>query len=327
MTTKQNMPRTKRVRTPLARHWCFTLNNPNPNEIKYDEAVVEYLVLGKETSTSGTDHVQGYVVFRVRKRLSTVKTWLPRAHWEIMKGTPEQASDYCKKDGEYVIHGTLPLTPKQGAKKSMQARWDNAFLCAKRNDLESIPKQMLIRNYHAFKRIAQDNPVIPATLPEKKNEWIVAPTGYGKSTYAREKYPDYYDKPPNKWWVGYKDQDAVICDDFGPKQCEHLGWYMKRWADNFSFPMETKGGGRMIRPEHIVVTSQYSIAECFFDLQTREAIMNRFKVIQLQKWQVRELLADEILQNDEDITRTTEEYESVEMADSLEIGITELYSQ
>ncbi len=169
----------------------------------------------------------------------------------------------------------------------MQRRWDDAYMNAAQGNFDAIPKDMLIKFYAAFKRIAQDNPIIPDDLDHKDNYWIVAPTGFGKSTYAREKWPDFYDKAPNKWFVGYKSQESVLCDDFGPDQCKFLHWYMKRWADNFAFPMETKGGGKMIRPKHIIVTSQYSIEECFEDQLVADAIKNRFNVVQLSSWQQR----------------------------------------
>ncbi len=146
----------------------------------------------------------------------------------------------------------------------------------------------MIRYFHAFQRIRQQNPVKPADLKVKANYWIVAPTQFGKSTYARKRWPDYFDKAPNKWWIGYSEEEAVLCDDFGPKECLHIGWYLKRWADLFSFPMETKGGGRQIRPKHIIVTSQYYIEQCFdYDEKVCEAIKERFNVIELEHFNKR----------------------------------------
>lgn len=96
-----------------AKRWCFTLNNPSS-----DEALVlgnywtnnhaQYLIYGREVGQSGTPHYQGYVIFHERKTLSHVRNTLERAHWEISRGTPKQASDYCKKEGDYEEHGSLP---------------------------------------------------------------------------------------------------------------------------------------------------------------------------------------------------------------------------
>ncbi len=255
--------------------------------------IMTYMIIGREVGPrNGTPHLQGYVCFKRKRRLTEVKKIFPRAHCERMRGTVEQAVTYCKKEGNYREYGLKP----RSFKTVLQEKWDQAYYSARRGNFDDIPKGMLIRNYHAFKRVEQDNPIKPDNLPIKSNLWITAPSGYGKSTFARENYRDFYDKAPNKWFVGYKGEATILCDDFGPKQCEYLGWYMKRWADVFPFPMETKGGGKLIRPAHIVVTSQYTIGECFFDILTREAIANRFAVLELRKWQERALITDEVLE-------------------------------
>ncbi len=325
-----------RKRTPMSKHWCFTINNPTPTDAVWTQAM-DYMIIGDEVGLSGTPHYQGYVVFKKRKRITTVKAILPNAHLEIMEGTPQQASNYCKKDGAYREWGQHPKTARQGAAANLLAKWEESYAHAINGDFGLIRKDMLIKFYAAYKRIRQDNPTKPPTLDVKRNFWIVAPSGYGKSTYAREQYPDYYDKAPNKWFVGYKGQTTMLCDDFGPDQCQYLGWYFKRWADNFSFPVETKGGGMEIRPQHIIVTSQYQIDECFHGL-VLEALLNRFQVIELETWQVREarkatalaqLRTDESLDEEEDLSRekekaedtnTTIEYsdESVQLSDDEE---------
>ncbi len=276
-----------RLQPPKSRHWCFTLNNPQPGEIDFSDENHSYMIAGTEVGEKGTPHIQGYIVFNIRVRLTGVKKWLPRAHFEIMRGNPSQAIAYCKKDGDFREFGEVPRVLSEVNRTAMQARWDDAYMKSIQGNFHDIEKSMLIRHYAAFKRIHQDNPPAVDDLRRKDNYWIVAPTGYGKSTYAREKYSPFYDKPPNKWWVGYENQPNIILDDFGPKQCEYLGWYMKRWADVFPFPMETKGGGKLIRPKHIVVTSQYQIYDCFEDPLVVDAIQNRFTTTELEHHETR----------------------------------------
>ncbi len=278
MIVAKNKSRGKR-----SKHWVLTLNNPT-SEDGVEPNDFEYLILGKEVGEEGTPHLQGYCVFKNRQYLSGAKKVWPRAHLEIKRGTVEEAITYCKKDGKFEEWGVVPMESGYVEKK----RWIDAYESAKARDFEAIPKDMLVRCYHNFKRIAQDNPEIPDDLGEKKNYWIFAPSQYGKSEYVRKRWGPakkyIYDKAPNKWWVGYKNQPTIMLEDYGPKQCKHLGWYMKRWADRFSFPIESKGGGRQIRPERIVVTSQYTIEECFADKLEREAIKNRFELLKIKKW-------------------------------------------
>lgn len=274
-----------------SRHWCLTLNNAGPEDqvIKPGDegSPFSYLILGRELApTSGTHHLQGYCVFKTTKRATGVKKVWPRAHFEIKWGTCSQAIAYCQKDNKWEEWGTRPVDPGRREK----ADWNRFYELAKNDELEKIPRVYLIRYYAAFKRIRQDNPKIPPHLKKKKNYWIVAPSQYGKSTYVRKRWgprKNIFDKAPNRWFTGYNNEETILCDDFGPKQCLYLGWYLKRWADLFTFPMETKGGGYQIRPKRIVVTSQYAIGECFMDEREREAINNRFDVIELPHWKKR----------------------------------------
>ncbi len=304
-----------RVRTSYAKHWCFTINHARMDQIIFTEDL-KYVIVGAEQApTTGTYHLQGYVCFKNRIRLTGAKAHFPRAHLEIMRGTIAQAIAYCKKDGDWKEWGVIPSS----AAAKVHKIWNLAYQKAIDGKIDEIPKCMLVRYYQAFKRMEQDNPKKPARLAVRQNIWIHAPSGYGKSTYAREEYPDFYDKAPNKWFVGYRNETTILCDDFGPEQCKYLGWYIKRWADLFPFPMETKGGGKMIRPERVVVTSQYSIAECFdYDELVCEAINNRFTVLNLLHWRERReiaiLITDDVLEpathSDHDRTATTESMDS-----------------
>ncbi len=301
--------RAPRKRTPSVIHWCFTINNPQPGDVTWCPRHMAYLIVGREVGDQGTPHLQCYVAFKQRHRIPYVKKLFPRAHIEDCKGTPIQNIIYCSKENDFDEYGTIPKTAQQ----VLQSKWDDAYLMAKLGNYQAIPKDMLIRYYHAFKRIHQDNPIDVENLARRENLWIVAPSGYGKSTYAREKFPDFYDKAPNKWFIGYKSQVTILCDDFGPKQCEYLGWYMKRWADIFPFPIEDKGGGTAkIRPAHIVVTSQWHPRECFEDPLVADAICNRFDIKELDRWEVRQLRTQEEL---DDRTATTVEYDSHEAED------------
>ena len=94
--------------------WCFTLNNPTEGEASslvdlFETEHVKYAVVGRETGESGTPHLQGFVWFTDRKSLRQAKAILSdRMHLEPTKGTDKQASDYCKKEGDYDEYGELP---------------------------------------------------------------------------------------------------------------------------------------------------------------------------------------------------------------------------
>lgn len=83
-----------------ARGWVFTLNNPTA-ALELPEGA-RYLVYQKEVGESGTPHFQGYVEFARPKRLGGLKAWLPTAHFEVRRGTREQARDYARKEASRV---------------------------------------------------------------------------------------------------------------------------------------------------------------------------------------------------------------------------------
>ncbi len=272
----------KRVYSPLSKHWCFTINNPGDDD-HLDTNLCEYAIIGNEVGEDGTPHLQGYAVMKKRQRLSAMKKLMPRAHLEIKKGTVAQASDYCKKDGEFKEYGTLPQSAAQVSSLRLKAKWELAYDNAKKGNFEEIPKDMLTQYYHAYKRIRQDHPSKPDPLPTTCGIWYWGPTGVGKSKLAREKYPDFYDKPLNKWWDGYRDEPYVILDDIGPDQGQWIGTLMKRWTDHYAFPAEQKGTTVQIRPKNIIVTSQYEIESVFCsDVLLQEALLRRFTVIEMQ---------------------------------------------
>jgi hypothetical protein len=108
------MPRRIDDITAMSRsqNWVFTLNNYNVQDEGHlaslvENGVAEYLVYGREVGENGTAHLQGFVRFVERKRLVAVRSAIsPRAHLEVAKH-PQQARDYCKKDGDFVEFGTI----------------------------------------------------------------------------------------------------------------------------------------------------------------------------------------------------------------------------
>jgi len=126
--------------------WVFTLNNYTQDELlrirnlggDLGGSGLSYLVYGREVGESGTPHLQGYCIFASRKRLAGVRSVISnRGHFEISRGTPKQASDYCKKGGDFDEFGSCPTPkPKTGIPE----------FCEWLKQLESFPSEREIAN-------------------------------------------------------------------------------------------------------------------------------------------------------------------------------------
>lgn len=90
-----------------AKMWCFTINNYTEEELN---KLVQSLnsddkyVIGKEVGKEGTPHLQGYIKFYRKCRLTALKKLNERAHWEKCKGNEKDNVKYCTKDGKYVTN-------------------------------------------------------------------------------------------------------------------------------------------------------------------------------------------------------------------------------
>lgn len=92
----------------------------------------------------------------------------------------------------------------------------------------------------------------------------------------------------NKWWENYDDEPVVLLEDVG-KTHEWMGDFLKIWADRYGFRSEQKYGSLVLRPEKIVVTSNYHPTELWPDSSVHEPILRRFKVRHIEKLEIRDI--------------------------------------
>lgn len=251
--------------------WVFTLNNytvPEFVTIKQALAYGDYAIVGEEVASTGTPHLQGYV-FWGRGKVKSFKQMKAilgaRAHVEPAKGDAESNKTYCSKDGKFWEYGTCPKSVAKRCKEAGEAngdRWEEARKAAKEGRWDDVPADIYIRHYSNIKKIGAEAQEIPKSVDNLDFWWFSGPSGAGKSTAARDENPVHYLKLPNKWWDGYKDQPCVIIDEWSPNH-HVLGDHLKRWCDHHPFAAEIKGGSVCIRPPKVIITSNYTIEECF----------------------------------------------------------------
>lgn len=227
--------------------------------------------------------MQGFVQWTNRQRLSWCKAKLPTAHWEVMRGTSSQASDYCKKDGDWQEEGVIQDTAGGATGGKMKAQhYREAIDLSKQGHFDEIQQKypaMYWNHYSTMRRIAMDFPPKVPDLPHFDNEWIWGPPDTGKSYTARAENPDYYIKLHNKWWLGYQGESVAIYDDLSRSDANWIGDLLKMWGDRYAFPAETKNSGMVIRPKRIIVTSNYSPETLFCqDQDLLDSITKRYKL-------------------------------------------------
>lgn len=260
-----------------SRGWCFTLNNYTDADIKrLQEVECQYIVYGREIApTTGTPHLQGYIHFSSEKTLRTISKILGgHVHLEKRMGTIKEAIDYCKKEGDVTERGTV------STRDAKSDDWGRIVQLAEDGDMETLkeeyPRQYLLYYKTLMSIRAYNSEVIDGPLA---HEWWYGPTGTGKSMKLWKDFPKHYQKPVNKWWDGYFGEEVVGIEEWEPKN-EMTASKLKIWADRYPFSGEIKGGTlQRIRPTKIIVTSNYTIKECFPNPQDHEPLMRRFKEV------------------------------------------------
>lgn len=223
------------------RNLCFTLNNYTQDE--YDALFAldtKYIVIGKEVGENLTPHLQGYLEFKNPRSFKALKKFNPRIHWESRRGTSVQASDYCKKDKDFVEKGKLS---RQGNRTDIQ-NVTNSILKGKTVTETALEFPETYLKYHKGMDKLR-NIVLKTVSKEFRQVKVIVlygKTGSGKTRRAIESAGnDYYklDQANNVWFDGYDGEKTLIIDDF-------YGWirfgHLLNILDGHPLRLEVKGG-------------------------------------------------------------------------------------
>lgn len=90
-----------KTRVSEARHWFFTYNNYAISTMETMATTLrknteKYCFQEEKGEEKKTKHIQGYIHFTYKKRLTAVRKILPQAHWEVSRD-PSLSIAYCTK--------------------------------------------------------------------------------------------------------------------------------------------------------------------------------------------------------------------------------------
>jgi len=274
-----------------AKNWVFTVNNYTDDHERILRSMdYQYLLFGREVApTTGTPHLQGYVQFKKKLRRTALVKLLP-CWWEVARGDVPDQAKYCSKDGDVVELGTP--RPVKGGAPTMELRIarnkrlrDTPNINELLNDgtltMNQVPclekARLICRQYD---RMFAPPAILDGELPHL---WLYGPRGTGKSLHARSLDPNPYLKNCNKWWDLYNGQPTVLIEDFD-KRHECLVPFLKLWADRYPFNGEVKGGSAgNIRPNRVIVTSNYHPRDIWPSPNDLEPIERRFTIVHFPK--------------------------------------------
>lgn len=254
---------------PQARNWLFVINNPTDEDtthIMEEETEVHYAVWQLEAGENGTPHLQGYLAFIQRTRLSALKKKHPRAHFKIARGSPEQNRTYCTKEegrispgGEF---GDITEVPRKGERSDLaelQTAFDSGLQA---HEYATDYFEFFLRYPRALENyfIAQVRP--RESINEVQVTLLIGDSGTGKSYYAEQlskQHGGVYRHALGQFWDGYRGEPAVLFDDFRGSSISFGAF--KLVCDRYPLLVHIKGTASNMAATHFYITTNFKIED------------------------------------------------------------------
>lgn len=238
----------------MFRNWCFTLNNPTDEDEdfiwKVKEKHAQYLLLGRETGANGTFHYQGYVEFFNQKRPQAVHKLLPRAHWEVRRGTQKQAIEYCKKTNEWEDFGDCK---EQGKRSDLL----EACAIAMSEGVSAVCTELpgvYVRYHRGLEAIAREMRPRRTEYVQLEITVLWGASGTGKTRQVHEKEPNLFivNTDSNFPFDGYQGEEAILFDDFYGEIPHRT---MLKLLDGYPLKVNVKGSFEHANWKRVYLTS------------------------------------------------------------------------
>lgn len=278
----------------FTKYWTLTLNNYTDEEVElFDNAVSKghcvYVCYQKEVGVQGTPHLQGYAVFKVRKRLPAIKkTFGPRIHGVLSNGSPSANRAYCCKSdtavpGSFKEYGEIPSDATPGKRSDLDAFVEavKGGLRCKRKAREEFKEVVAKYPRWCYDILAdqteisvEDHPLLPwqielnSMLAEEPNDrqvlFVVDHEGNkGKTWFAKHYCKNHvnaqYLEPSKKADMAYALQDNLrvlflnISRTSDSKNQEYLYSFIESVKDGMVFSPKYESRMKYFSNVHVVV--------------------------------------------------------------------------
>lgn len=141
----KDLPPGKKGQGTQKNYWCFTWNNFSEqdlmNLIELMKLECGWYLFQEEQGTEGTLHLQGTLYLKQRRRLSELKKWSNKIHWEPTKAITASMA-YCSKKetrvGRIFTHGIKIETEEIEVDKPYGWQLEVMSIIAEKPDKRSI---------------------------------------------------------------------------------------------------------------------------------------------------------------------------------------------
>lgn len=247
-----------------SKRWCFTWNNAGQSRPAYNAIEMDYLVYQGEVGANGTSHVQGYVRFRTKRRLSAVKTLLgsDSIHVEIAKGTEGDNRRYCTKDeGRLwgpVEHGTfVEGEGTKGRRTDLLAATNMIKQGSTMKEVADQHSEVFVKYHQGLIQLSHAVRPLPPISRTVHVQVLWGPTRTGKTHRVLHTYQDIYQVVPGRDpWGLYKGQKVILFDEFDSSQWPITS--MNRFLDKWRCPLDCRYHNLYAEWELVVICSNSS---------------------------------------------------------------------
>lgn len=248
-------------RESQSKRWAFTWNNPGEQRPVWAPTDMEYLVYQGERGANGTEHIQGYVRFNRRVRLSQAKRLLDAnaIHLAVARGNEEQNRTYCTKEDTRlwgpVEHGAYAAEEgRQGRRTDIKECTDAITAGLPMKEVALRHPEIYVKYHVGLNQFKAISAPLPALRREVQVLCLWGPTGTGKTYRARMAHPEAYIATPGRDpWGLYRGENCVIFDEF-----DYRRWTiqeMNRYLDVWRCQLDARYNDRYAEWTRVVICS------------------------------------------------------------------------